>query len=90
LGEFGTEAYVVVHVEDARVMGTVTDWGVSVDAAVGVADATLEPAASCAPIARADFLKLSKELGASPLGQLTAKTMPCPQWDCGVWAACLQ
>ena len=47
-------------------------------------------ACNCCPIARADALKFENEFGALVfVGQLIANTIPAPQCDAGVFAACL-
>lgn len=46
---------------------------------VDAAEAADADACNCAPIARAEFLKLVNELGAPSAPQLIAKTIPAPQ-----------
>ena len=55
--------------------------GAAVDAAAAA------EAERLAPTAKADALKLVKELGAPSAPQLMAKTIPAPQWLAGVLAA---
>lgn len=60
--------------------------GVATLAAVA-AEADEASAFSCAPIANAADLKLENELAEPSAGQLTAKTIPAPQWLAAVFAA---
>lgn len=62
-------------------------------AAVATPEGGVEDAAAAlrlAPIARAEFLKFVKLFGAPSAPQLTANTIPWPQWLAGRLAACLQ